>query len=133
MPVFAFDVDHPAFHFFPHQLANRFFALLLKLMVRELHINIFDVEQQRTSGTRKELFAPVVYFFVVIPNDFISEVFRPEHGVHEQAQVCARRYIAMQIYAASALEDPSEFHEPRSHHGEVRQHVAFAEYLPKAL
>jgi hypothetical protein len=49
------------------------------------------------------------------------------------AQRVARGRIAVQVDAARRPQHAPQFHKARSHHREIREHVALAEERPKRL
>src|SRR5687768_5513178 len=67
------------------------------------------------------------------PDDFIAEVLRPENRIQKQLEVVTSSRIAMQVERTSFFQDTAKFNEARRHHGEVREHVAFANENPERL
>ena len=58
----------------------------------------------------------------VVPDDFIHEVARSKHGIHEQLQVVARGRVAMQVNATRRFQKSLHLQQPDCHHDEVGLH-----------
>src|SRR5665213_221661 len=61
------------------------------------------------------------------PNDLILEKLRTKNRVHQQLQVVASCWVAMEVDGAGFFEDSAQFDEAWCHHGEVGEHVGAAE------
>ena len=61
------------------------------------------------------------------PYYFTAKVLRPKYRVHQQLQVVAGGGVAVEVDAASVLEDAVKFDHALGHHGEVGHHVVVAE------
>src|SRR4051812_30252239 len=67
------------------------------------------------------------------PHYLVPKVRRAKDRVEEQLEVVASGRIAMQVEAARRLQDAAQLDEPRSHHREVREHVARTQEDAKRL
>ena len=57
------------------------------------------------------------------PHDLVLEVRCAEDGVHDGFEIVAGSWVAVEIDAASRLEDPLHFEQTNRHHAEVRLHA----------
>lgn len=58
-----------------------------------------------------------------LPNDIVSKIPSPEHGVHKLFQVVAGRRVAVQVDATGFLENPSHRQQSHGHEAQESAHV----------
>ena len=67
--------------------------------------------------------AHVVVSAVTFPGNLAPELTRPKHRIHQQFEVVAGSWVAMEVDAAGRLQDAVQFDHARRHHREVGHHV----------
>ena len=58
----------------------------------------------------------------VVPDDLVPVLILPEHAVHGDLQVVARRGVAVEVDGARVAQEPPHLQQPDGHHDQVRLH-----------
>ncbi|MBA7714302.1 hypothetical protein ES703_123320 [subsurface metagenome] len=77
--------------------------------------------------------ARISFSITPFPDNLIYEMLNPKHRIHEAFQVVAGGGVAVQVDGTCRLQNPSQLHQPGSHHHQVGQHVVVTQELLETL